>query len=291
MQAIYKKVLTIPGFNASVMPFGNQYIGVVRVCEHHDIRGVYPEGTNLLYRVVLDDTFRLIECVRYNDTSGRMVHKSWTAGIEDSRVLTQSSLVAVTCDSSPHWKPEISLISIDASKNEITRVLPLRIPGVAPSPQKNWLFLRAHTDELHDYLYSSFPFKTVRVNVTTGECSLLSEANADGYALVAHNGSVLPIEDGGFLLTVRVKSGYSYHYSVWVKLNRDYNPVGVSRPFRFVDNRASGDNEFRPGGYEMCMSLWTEEEGCVLVACVSENDEKNTIFKYRMADIDRMFMQ
>lgn len=282
---LFQKQLSLPGFNASIIPTANGYTGLTRVCKQHEQRGVYPEATNECVLFHLDSHFNTLSQQTLTDATGRQHHRSWTQGIEDARILSPSIFTAVTCDTNPRWKPEVSLISFQSPK--ITTITPLFLNGTQGQPQKNWLFIRKHTEDLHDYLYSSFPFHFVRVNTRTGEATTIQQYDSPpGYSnITSHNGAITPIDGGdSYLLTVRIKQGYSYHYSLWILLDSSLQIKSISKPFRFIkDKHTNDDGGYSPGGYEMCMSLHTE--GPELVACVSVDDEASYIQKYNLQEL------
>lgn len=284
MLPLLEKRLAIPGFNACIIPQQDGYLGLSRVCVQHSQRGVYPEATNNIVMFTLNSEYDVISTTELKDTTNRTIHKSWTQGIEDPRLLSSNRFTAVTCDTNTRWKPEMSIVTFSM---DITSIMPLCISDKENEPQKNWLYLNSHTEELHDYLYSSFPFSIIRVNMNTGKGYIIKEESTPGYNIVTHNGAVVKTSEG-YLLTVRVKQGYSYHYSLWVKLDDNYNFIQVSKPFRFITGtHLNDDGTFVPGGYEMCMSLHMEKNE--LVVCVSIDDADNFIQKYDIADINNMF--
>lgn len=69
-----------------------------------------------------------------------------------------------------------------------------------------------------------------------------------GVELIAHNGAAVALEDG-FLISARIKSGYSYKHSVWILLDRSYKYRGVSPPFRFEpEGWLEPNGSYRVGG-------------------------------------------
>jgi hypothetical protein len=257
--------LPLRGFNATIYPYErNKFIGLIRNCTQHTM-GVYPEVTNTFTSFILDSSLNLLHSTQLHDSSNRTIHQSWVTGPEDPRLIGENSAIIVTCDTSPHWQPEISLLLFDFSQSAITSILPISIPGIPRCPQKNWLFLRQY-DPIHsDFLYSSFPFIIVRVNFASQTAHILAH-DETRYNFVAHNGAILPIHDG-YLLTVRIKNGHSYHHSRWVWLDKDIVPRAISYPFLFSQEFSNEPS----APYEMCMTLLQREND--VLAVVSVNDE------------------
>lgn len=288
MIPIFQKHLEIQGFNACIMPHEEGYVGLSRVCEYHDQRGIYPEATNSINFFILNKDFEIIFIKELEDKTGRTIHKNWTQGIEDPRMLSLNEFTAVTCDTNDRWKAEMSYIHIDINLYQITKIMPLYMNGTQHLPQKNWIFLNKVTDELSDYLYGSFPFTVIRVSNKTGHSYILKEENVPGYDIVTHNAAAIKIKDE-YLITLRVKEGHDYHHSFWIKLNENYDFIKVSKPFRFLkDSHTNEDGTFNAAGYEMCMSLHLENKNEVVV-CVSVEDRDVYIQKYDLDDIENMF--
>ena len=287
MIPLFEKKLDIPGFNACIIQNDNGYMGLTRVCNYHSQKGVYPEATNKIFIFFLNNDFETMGSYELEDKTNRTLYKNWTQGIEDPRLLSPNTFTAVTCDTNDRWKTEMSLVTFDLESRIITNILPLFMNGTQHLTQKNWLYLKKYSDDLSDYLYSSFPFTVIRVNSTTGQGYILKEVNTPDTNIVSHNGAILKINDT-YLLTVRVKSGHDYHYSLWVKLSSDYDLIGVSKPFRFLnDEHINQDGTFKAAGYEMCMSLHLENNE--LIVCVSVEDRDIYIQKYDLDDIEQMF--
>lgn len=287
MIPLFEKKLDIPGFNACIIPYEGGYLGLTRICNYHSQRGVYPEATNKIGMFILNSDFEVMALYDLEDKTGRIIHKNWTQGIEDPRFLSLSIFTAVTCDTNSRWKTEMSLITFDMDSYTITNILPLYMNGTQHLTQKNWLFLSKYNEELSDYLYNSFPFTVIRVSNITGQGYIIKEETVPEYNIVAHNAAVVKIKDE-YLLTVRVKKGHDYHYSLWVKLNESYDFMKVSKPFRFLkDHNTNTDGTFNAAGYEMCMSLHVEHDE--LVVCVSVEDRDSYIQKYEISDIEQMF--
>ncbi len=263
--------LSLQGFNATIHPYAtNKYIGLIRNCTQHTVRGVYPEATNTFTSFILDSSLNLLQSSLLIDTSNRTIHQSWVTGPEDPRLIGENSAIIVTCDTSPHWKLEISLLTFDISQSAITSILPISIPDIPRRPQKNWLFVRQHDPVHSDFLYNSFPFVFVRVNFATQTARIFAQHDTV-HTFVAHNGAILPIHDG-YLLTVRIKNGYNYHHSRWVRLDKDLVPRAISQPFLFSQQFTNQPS----APYEMCMTLLHREHD--VLAVVSVNDE--TVFFY-----------
>ena len=280
MTAFFTKQLDIPGYNASILKTEDGYIGLTRTCISYERYGVYPECGNTLFAFKLDTSFSVLDVQMIKDESGRKTYKNWTEGFEDPRLLTPSSALVVTCDSNNHWHTEVSEIVLDG--HIVRSVRPYQVKDISPMNQKNWLFLRHHDDVYDDYLYSSFPFKILRLHRET-KCGSIVKTITTPQSYTSHNGSVVKL-DSGFLFTSRIKRSHEYLYSLWVRMDDEYNVLGISNPFLFTDTLKRNANGTYPRAtYEMCMSLHLE--GPDLVVCVSAGDARVFIQKYKLSEI------
>jgi hypothetical protein len=274
---IFKKRLDLEGFNASILQRAGGYLGLVR-------RIVYEKpsnfGRNSIHEFVLDSEFNVVSQRPLEDKSGRVVHKSWTTGPEDPRLVSAHEFYAVTCDTNDRWKPEVSKITM--ADGVITAVAPQRASDMPYLTEKNWILFNAWGEERH-FLYSTHPFRFLRIDNRTGIGHIFLEYTIPGLTLTAHNGAVVRVGDD-FLLSCRVKSGHSYKHSVWVLFDSQYKCKGVSPPFRFEpEGWDAGGGEFKAGGYEMNMS--THLESNALVCCVGIDDDHNIVIKYNIEDV------
>jgi hypothetical protein len=280
---LVKKVEVI-GFNMSIIQITGGYLGLIRNL-------IFPEKKNIIYVVKLDKNFDVILQEELKDITGRKLHDSWTSGLEDPRILSDKAFLAVTCDTNPNWKPEMSYVEMDLSNNTITRVQPMSRCGQTHQPQKNWLFIRKESDTYIDVLYESEPFCVIRVDIKSGYGFYLKEHNmlSKYKETRINNGAIMELPDG-YLLVVRLKEkdGTWYHCSRWIKLDKEYNVVGVSPMFRFMNEfegvkYMNDDGTIGIGGFEICMSI--HQEGECVVACTSIDDRCPYIFKYKLQDI------
>lgn len=275
----FKKRLDIEGYNASILRVDDGYLGLVRSVVYEKPSNF---GINSIHEFRLDSDFKFISQRRLEDKSNRRIYKSWTTGPEDPRIVSETEFFAVTCDTNDNWKPEVSKITM--KDGTITQVSPLVAIDVPRVSEKNWILFNSFGEERH-FLYSTHPFRFLRLDNHTCKGNIFLEYTIPGLALVAHNGAVVRIGDD-FLLSCRVKSGHSYKHSVWVLFDSQYKCKGVSPPFRFdpdgwVDSTNS--NEFKLGGYEMNMSSHLETNA--LVCCVGINDTYNIVVKYYIEDV------
>lgn len=282
MNPIFEKKLDIVGFNACIYPLDNEYIGLIRNCYNHEVRGVYPEATNTLYFFKLNSNFDILEYNILEDKSGRVIHKSWVTGPEDPRLISPTNALVITCDTNTRWKAEVSIMSFDYHSKIISNLHPIQISGLENNIQKNWLYIRSYDDEYSDYLYSSFPFKIARISNKTFTGNIIKTINTD-HNLVSHNGAITKISEG-YLLTTRIKKNYNYNYSLWIILDEELNIIKISTPFLFkgkLEYDTNGSINISP--YEMCMSLHVENN--ILIACVSIDDKDVYIQKYNLNEL------
>jgi hypothetical protein len=296
MCAIYKVMLPKPtfehrlglvGYNASLRQQGGGYMGVIRRIVPFEKRNAYPEVKNIAVLFSLDANFNIIFAREMVDNSERTIHTNYTSGPEDSRLLSDTTMMSVTLDTNNRFCIEMSLITFCATSAIIQTVQPLLVAGVENKCEKNWLYLRDGPDGLAHFLHAAFPFRIIGLDYKTGVGNVLKEYNVPGFNVIAHNGATLR-HKGGYLITVRIKEGYSYKHSLFINMNDEYDVVGISAPFRFYkqEDWQTGLNEFKPGGYEMCMSMHIEGEQ--LVACVSIDDSFAVVHKYILTDIIAM---
>ncbi len=262
------------------MPTDDGYLGLVR----NTTRAIGSTfGINTIAQFTLNREFKTLSYKVLVDHSGRHIYQSWTTGPEDPRLISATEFYAVTCDTNDRWQAEISKITF--ADGIITNVVPQTATDMPRGVEKNWILLNSWGNERH-LLYSTHPFRFLRLDDRTGVGHIFHEYTLPDVTLHAHNGAAVQMEDG-FLVSARVKEGHNYKHSVWIKFDRAYKCVGISPPFRFEDQPEcrQPDGSFRAGGYEMNMSI--HREGDLLVCCVGVNDSYNIIVKYRLEDVLR----
>ena len=78
--ADFMKKLDVIGFNMSILPSTEGYIGLTR--EYN-----YETKHNTIYFVKLDRDFTTLSQTRLEDSTGRKTYPSWTSGLEDPRIV------------------------------------------------------------------------------------------------------------------------------------------------------------------------------------------------------------
>lgn len=275
------KVLEGIGFNASFFckeQKGGEYVGTYRkeILLHGNIQNkTYPEKHNLLYFFTMNPSFETNEKGEIKDI-GRVHHRNWTSGFEDARLLDEESCLAVTCDTNPFWKSDITFIKFNKDL-QTTSLTPLEIAGFdrGSRMEKNWLVLQRwktnEADEVH-ILHSCSPLRILRCDLQTGKGNVIVEKENPHIPTPFHNGAVLRNEQG-FFVTGRVKEGYAYKHSLWIFIDFEYNIKAVSKPFHFAKDE----------NYEMCMSL--HRLGSLVYACVGLSDRCSAVFCTTMEKI------
>jgi hypothetical protein len=273
MELLSSEKINIYGFNASLYPKGTEILGIIRRQFHMKEPG-YPEIGNSAHFFILDSQMKLVTFHDIHDKTKRHHHKNFTRDIEDFRWIDETSGIAVTLDTNPCWKTEISYIELDHEKH-IQRVLPLRFGDVPTQNEKNWIPLEKNGSELL-CLYSMNPVTLVKANLDTGKCESIQQETIQHFQGAVHNGAFFRHGDS-YIFTVRVKEKYMYKQSYWVKLGPDFKIQKISRAFRFTDSDEyriqSSPPEYRPGPYEMCMTLFqTDTKTVTAVVSVGDND-------------------
>ena len=164
-------------------------------------------------------------------------------------------------------------MKFDSEHGLVTKIQPLNIVDLPRQIEKNWVVLNIDNGEA-TVLYSTNPLIILKVHLDSGIGSIIHKGV--GISCHAHNGSAVPLEDGSFLLSVRVKDGIHYKHSLWVKMLSDYSIHSISLPYRFTNNEFRNDyNDHEV--FEMCMSIHLE--GQELIACLGMNDTHISIIK------------
>lgn len=267
--------IPLPGFNASIYPTEFGWIGTQRQQHLQKTPGAprYPEVVNITTLFHLDHNFQLIHSEELQDNPNRVKHTSYTRGVEDCRLISNSELLAVTLDTNTRWKPEVSYVKFDDSKITSIRPLAFTPEGI----QKNWLLLSRKNSVL-TLLQHSNPFRIIEADLETGQTKTLKEYTIPSLNGKYHNGAVVHLpEQKQYLLTVRVKDGYNYAHSLWILLNESYDVIGYSKPFRFAEKEDSNIS------YEMCMSLFLKND--TITACLGISDRCSAIYSFSLDTI------
>ena len=221
----------------------------------------------------------MVQSKRLEYTLDRPRHVSLSSGLEDPRIITSNSCLCVTLDTNTEWKAEISYVEFDSDKGILTKIQPLKIENLPRKIEKNWVVLE-YKDMDATILYSTSPLIILKVNLESGLGSILCQN--PGIPFHAHNGSSVRLDDGSFLLSVRVKDGIHYKQSFWIKMRSDYTIESISKPYRFSTNEFRDEYTDREV-YEMCMSMHIENGN--IIASVGMNDTHVTLYTICLSDI------
>ncbi len=285
---IYNKRLLVNGFNATIRRLANLqgWEGISRVQERP------APGSNVwvnkLFYFRTDEDFNIEEQKLMVDISCRQKFLSFTEGCEDPRFLFDNNqALVVTLDTNNRWKPEMSLIDFDRDTYSINKVKPLVVDGISQNIiQKNWIPLKVDTNGDIIMLHHSFPFRIIRLNMITGIGETIKEyTTVLDDSIIGHNGAALHLHEGGWLVSIRVKSGYKYKHSIWLYLNDEYELIKYSDPFIFRETSFDGTLV----SYEMCMSMCYDTNDCI-VCSVGISDTHSEVFKYRLEDIHALLV-
>lgn len=248
----------------------------------------YPEVENTLVYLTFTPDFLLVSVVELADETKHRKHINYTRGPEDVRLVTENCGLAVSLDTTPNFRIEVALL--DCTSKAIIAVRPLRY-SEAKSVEKNWIFLRALDEQRWHVLYSTNPIKVLEVNTSTLECTTFRESKSQLWNHPTHCGAAVQLPNGSFLIAVRCKKGHSYLHSRFMLLDATYSVVSYTVPFRFLYDaeHSTSDGQYKCGPYEMCMSLWIEENS--LFATVSVNDASTYILEYSLEAIVKKLIQ
>jgi len=267
------------GFNGSILKTSSNYIGLFRRDTTINKDGVYPQGHSTIYFMELSSEFNVIQYKLLEDILNRPRYLSWSSGLEDPRIITSNSCLCVTLDTNTEWKAEVSYVEFNSEKGLITKIQPLKIENLPRKIVKNWVVLDYEGMDA-TILYSTNPLVILKVNLDSGIGSIVCQNS--GIPFHAHNGSSVKLDDGSFLLSVRVKDGIHYKQSFWIKMLGDYTIESISRPYRFSTNEFRDEYTDREV-YEMCMSMHIENGH--IIASVGMNDTHITIYTICLSDI------
>jgi hypothetical protein len=274
--------LTIQGFNASLYPSNDEYLGVIRRQKILKNQG-YPEVINTSFFFTLDKSMKLIDFKEIYDKTGRKTHMNYTAGIEDFRWIDETSGVATTLDTNGCWKTEVSYIELDINKN-IIKVLPLRFGEQPTQNEKNWIPLQK-SEKYLDLIYSMNPVTIIRADLENGKCTILKKEQVTHFQEPIHNGACYKYNDT-YIVAVRVKERHHYKNSFLIQMDRDFSIIKISKPFRFTEDkeyRTCDSPSYKPGPYEMCMTLIPDKD--TLITALSVDDKNIFIIKYSIQSI------
>jgi hypothetical protein len=259
----------------------NQYLATFRV-SYRISEDDYPSVENKVYLARLDSSFQVMESKLLIEPN-RKIHKSYTTGLEDCRIIDGSTITGILLDNSEHWIPEMCICDFDRNTCEIKKITVFNTNTGQPKPEKNWLVLNAtqHTKESVLFmLYSYDPLRIMSVNINTGECQVVHFQkifNLDNCEL--HGGASIYLEkERKYLVLVRILNDHVYYFSMWILLNEQYKVCGVSKTFTF-----SGHPMNDTPICEMCMSLVQKKE--FLYASVSINDQEIYVYEFFLKDI------
>jgi len=254
------------GFNMSMIATPDGYLASIRRKQQTQ------RGTdNECLLMMLDSKFAVKNQVQTAEKCERTRYPGFTNGFEDCRLIDDSSLLGVLCDSTADHVPTVAFARFSKWNGEISEITPLTVEGVPIAPQKNWLVLRRWGKEFH-LLHDTNPLRIVRVNVADGPkrgvgC-VVKEVVHSALNQTSHNAAAVQLPDGRFLVAIRQYRRRQYTHSRWLLLSTNYDLVGISPPFRFQNVMY----------YEMCMSLSIDSANTFLVAAVSLEDRFNHAF-------------
>jgi len=269
------------GMNMSIIQkqSSNGYLGIIR--QRVDLTpGIYPEVQNIQYLLELDEDFRILKYAELKEPQ-RTTHISFTTGLEDGRLLSETMIVAVLLDTNPNWIPQISFCSFDSESATISKITPMVFEEDPNLPQKNWIFLKQEKQYFMIYSYS--PIRVIECDLETGT-AILSNTGKNKIQLPEqyknshfHGGSAVQLETGEYLVAIRIVQEHEYKFSMWLLLDSSYEMVGYSAPFLFQEKNAT---DFF---YEMCMSLFIREQ--TLIASVSIADKDVFVYEMELSQV------
>lgn len=280
-----KTKIDYEGFNMSMIIHpenSSHFLATIRQVEHvqHD---AYPQSYNRTFLLELDSLFRVIKADELKEiNTSRKIHRSYSIGIEDCRLMNENLMTAVTLDTNDEWLPEMSLCNIDYKTHKLIKVQPLHFGGDddVKSAEKNWLVLKylERNGSIH-LIHSYDPLRIVSVDINNGYSSLISMKrifHLNGCEI--HGGACIYLSHlKQYLVAVRVVQEHLYMFSHWILLNDLYTFVGISGRFYF--------EPYSEKKYEMCMSLTLNETNKRLFASVSINDNDVYVYEYMLEDI------
>ena len=283
-----KTKIDFEGFNMSMLPHPERpthFLATIRQVEHYSHES-YPQAYNRTFLLELDSLFRVVEANEMKEVAtSRKIHRSYSIGLEDCRLINEHFMTAVTLDTNDDWLPEMSLCNITHQNGEITKVQPLHFGGDEDEKfaEKNWLVLKymERNGSIH-LIHSYDPLRIVSVDINNGYSSLISMKrifHLNGCEI--HGGACIYLSHKKqYLVAVRVVQHHKYMFSHWILLNDLYTYVGISERFYF--------EPYTEKKYEMCMSLTLNETNKKLFASVSIDDTDVYVYEYMLEDILNM---
>lgn len=270
--------------NFSFLPMEKgEYYGIFRKYIFPNPRGIYPELGSENYLCIFDQDFNIKTKNLIQDVSNRIIYKNYTIGIEDARFINKNYLSSTTLDSNDKWKAEISLIKVDLEKNNILSVTPLRLINSFSRTEKNWVFIKQKEDKMI-FLYDCNPLTLVESDMKTGNTKKIkSEIIPSLQNLLLHNGSLVILEDGNYLVNVRNminrNGGTVYDYSLFLLFNSEFKFLKMSQPFYFKETIDLKWDK----NYEYCPSMFIKDNN--LYCCVTEDETNLIIYQYNLNSI------
>ena len=273
MKYKYIDCIQIPydGTCFSCVSHENEYIATIRQHTQGE-RNVYPECYNKCFILKLDSSFNILSSNLLDESIKVETFQSYSKGIEDSRLLDNKSMTAVSLDTNPNWKPEMCYIEFENFK--ITKLIKMYIDGEQYTKiEKNWVYLKRNENIVY-FLYWYNPFQIISVDILTGKGNKILSYDIPGLSLNAHGGSCVYLEnEKKYLVLIRNFEGYSYINSTWLLFDEDFYLKGISDNFRFSNNP----------GLEFCISFIMKNN--ILHICISINEAKIFIYTIELNEI------
>lgn len=281
IKALRKIRILHEGYNMSIIEHPdhkNHYLATIRD-KHNTSEFDYPTIENVVYLVHLDTSFQVLESKQLKEPH-RKKFESFTTGLEDCRLITDSMMTGVLLDNSEHWVPEMCLCYFNRHEHEINKIVVFNtnVKDDEPKPEKNWLVLTRNNNKFF-MLYSYDPLRVMSVDIDSGDSHLIHFQKIFNLEnCEVHGGAAIHLEkERKFLAVVRIVNNNNYMFSMWLLLNEQYKLQGMSTGFLFSEP----DNT--TPRYEMCMSLL--EKNGVLFASVSLDDKELYIYEFSLEAI------
>jgi hypothetical protein len=236
----------------------------------------------------MDKNFNILSNYLLNENINLLPRfQNWTTGIEDAKLIDDSSLICVSVDTNPYWKTEVAYVEFSYEEKEIKKIVRFYVDGEDGriKNEKNWLFLNRNNDEMH-LLYSYNPIQIISVDLNTGKGKIIKSYNKNNISLNCHGGYCIFINKlNKYLVCVRnynrnEKGQDKFINNYWLLFDKEYELCGLSKPFIF-----ELEKEYNPEDppYQMCMKLHIEND--ILYSAVSIDDAFINIYKFNINDI------